>query len=466
MTHTEFGKLLNGVLEETPYSKNEIIRRTGIDRSSFYQFLKGKRLPDPEKLQKILTGAEISSGMTARVMKALDEARYSDLAYGYIEIVRQCMGSVKEAEFFRAADFDDAEIPLQPEDGELMRPVSGRNAVNFAIVRFIRESGGDHLEAFLPLEAARLLLRYRTIFGKGGDIRLLFHFPDFVGMERRHSASKFHDLIPLALTVDCDIRFFYTSEDLTDGTGLLYPYYIISEKGVLFLSAGLDEAFFCRDLSLREAFRTAYGKILPLAGRISDRDESVGRIQEMITGLLKKTDPDQPIYLVVPSPCMTLLATEKLVKAFAPEELRDTFWQYASSLQAAHPVEIVAPEGLRTMAETGILEENGIRIRFPKEVVHQALTGFRRRLGKTFFIGNTTHIAMPEAWSFLIAPERSVSLLPYVSDGPIVSFFEKNVIGAFSAAFGQSLDYFVIGEEAAGRMLDHYIRETSPGEST
>ncbi len=461
MTHTEFGKMLNEVLEGSPYSKNEIIRRTGIDRSSFFQFLKGKRLPDPEKLQKILSYSEITPEGRTQILRALDEARYSDIAYSYIEIVRQCLGSVKEAEFFRTEDPGDMEIPVPEGREKLQRPVSGRNAVNSAIVRFIRASGGHPLDAFLPLEATRLLLRYRTIFGRGGDIRLLFHFPDFAGTERLHSASKFHDLIPLAITVDCDIRFFYTSEDLTEGAGLLYPYYIISGKGVLFLSAGLDAAFFSGDPALTDAFRDAYRKVLPLAERISDRDSSIARKQKMIGDLLKSGEPAQSLYLIVPSPCMTLLATEELVRAYAPEEIRDTFWQYASSLQAAHPIEIVSPEGIRSMAETGIMEENGIRIHLPGSVVHQALAGYRRRLGRTFFIGNTTHIAMPEAWSFLIAPGRSVSLIPYLSDGPIVSFFEKNVIGAFSAAFSQNLDYFVMGEKASGRMLDHYIRETS-----
>ena len=49
MTQIEFAKILNEMIESIPNTKNEIIGRTGIDRSTFFKFLSGKRFPTADQ---------------------------------------------------------------------------------------------------------------------------------------------------------------------------------------------------------------------------------------------------------------------------------------------------------------------------------------------------------------------------------------------------------------------------------
>ena len=54
------GEVLDQYISDTLTSKNSVIQMLGIDRSSFYQILKGKRLPTSSQLRTLLDILNIS----------------------------------------------------------------------------------------------------------------------------------------------------------------------------------------------------------------------------------------------------------------------------------------------------------------------------------------------------------------------------------------------------------------------
>lgn len=485
MTQNEYSAILRGMITKYDVSVNNAIKKTSINRSSFYKFMNGTRLPTPSQLQEIIQNLGMSGSDAELLLSGYEEARYGTVAWINHEIVRECLASVSEAEFSSrfitdridgsmknkgdkeansqtAAGSGESDLTKAAEEKIGTDLISGRTSVDQAMVQFIEISSQlddtSSIYAFLPLEATHLLTKYcRGFCSDRHQIHFLFHFSSTTDDIDKHSSPKFHDLIPMALSVQLVVHFFYGASNLLEGLGLLYPYYVISSLGVLLMNAKMNTAYLETSPQTVRMYRLAYERILPLSEEITHRNTSLAETQAQIMTAIQSAEK---LYLLDPSPCMSLVATEELVNLLVPENMRSHVWQYCAALQAAEPVEIVSVNGIRRMATQYYLSECGIKIQATKDVIHEVLIGLRNRLGSTFFISDGNHITMPEDWGVTVVPGQSVSLVPYLDSYDTVSFLEKNVLNAFSVAFERDMDYFILDQKDAEKILDHYIDET------
>lgn len=485
MTQNEYSSLLRGMITKYDVSVNNAIKKTSINRSSFYKFMNGSRLPTPAQLQEIIQNLGMSDSDAQLLQRGYEEVRYGTVAWINHEIVRECLNSVSEAEFSSRFEVQQITTPNEIETGSHdtdnetaesiksdltsavkekigMDMITGRSSVDHALIQFMEISSqlndSSAIYAFLPLEATRLLTKYCHGFcSDRHQIHFLFHFSSTTDDIDKHSSPKFHDLIPMALSVQSVVHFFYGASNLLDGLGLLYPYYMISSIGVLFMNAKMDAAYLETSSQTVRMYQQAYERILPLTDEITHRNKSLAEMQMQIMSALRSTDK---IFLLDPTPCMSLMATEGLVNLLAPENMRSNLWKFCLSLQEAKPVEIVSMNGLHKMATQYYLSESGVKIQATKEIVHEVLIGLRKRLGNTFFISDSNHITVPEDFGVTVVPGQYVSLVPYLDSYDTVSFLEKNVLNAFSVAFERDMDYFILDQKEAEKVLNHYIDMT------
>ena len=474
MTQIEFGRLLNEMMEALDESKNEIISRTGIDRSTFFKFLNGKRFPTADQLNVIIRKSGISESDGRKLRKAYDETHYSHVLYNYIEVASQCLNAMMEAsyirEYVRSKASPGTNLKIGSETihgicGILQNEIQGRRDIEHAILTFLNSEifrGGTEICCFLPLIATKFLIKNRNFIQHcSSKVHLLFRFSDTLNEISHHNAPQFYDLIPMALTLDCRIRFFYGESDLTDGAGLLFPYYVISQSGVLFLNSQLTEGVITQDKTLTGAYQREFDRAFLMAEEITDRIESLDDVRSVIVGQVRSMHARDHLLMLNHFPCMNLIATEDLVRKMITPTLQESMWAYSSMLQNASPIEIVSADGIRRMAETCRLEEYHYCIQTTRKVAHSVLLGLRERLGKTLYIADSSHLNVPEEWSVFSVPEKSVILIPQQEDSTAVSICEKNILHGFSTAFENSLEYFVMPEQKAEKILDYCIEETS-----
>lgn len=478
MTQIEFAKILNEMIESIPNTKNETIGRTGIDRSTFFKFLSGKRFPTADQLASIIEKSGIKESDVKKLRKAYDETHYSHILYNNIEVVRQCLEAMTEASYLKKYErSNDTDIfPLDQAESEtgakaeevittIHHEIQGRSDIEYAIVTLINgeiSRGGVETYCFLPLNATKFLIKNRNIVQHcNNKVHFLFRFSDTLDELSKHTAPQFYDLIPMALAVDCQIRFFYGGSDLADGTGLLFPYYIISGSGVLFLNSQLTEGVYTQDKTLIDVYQRAYKRAFLMSDEITDRIESLDDVRSVIVNQISLMHASDHLLMINHSPCMNMIATEELVRKFIDPSIQDKMWAYSSMLQNSSPIEIVSLEGIREMAATYRLEEYNFRMSTTKEIAHNVLLGLRARLGKTLFIADSNHLVIPEEWSVFAVPERSIILIPQYEKSTAVSLYEKNILHSFSVAFDTGLEYFVLTTQMAERILDYYIEETA-----
>lgn len=73
----KFGRTLSQCIDDTDLSKETIIKKMKIDRSSFYQYLNGKRTVSKQTFRKVYRILALSSN--------LDPYRFSELIDSYEE---------------------------------------------------------------------------------------------------------------------------------------------------------------------------------------------------------------------------------------------------------------------------------------------------------------------------------------------------------------------------------------------
>ena len=471
MTRKEFGQLLKETVLKYDISVNNAIRKTNINRSSYFKFLSGERVPTYAQIHEIISSLSMSEKDGKILIKSFEKVRYSAIAWINHEIVRECLKSVTEWElshhyqtFVSSAIQVHTNSFLSEKTKEIssLKNIQGKAAVSDALILFIQLSSealkDTDIYAFLPLDATTSLLRcHIDINNEKQSLHFLFHFSDSTDDADRHDAPKFHDLIPLSLSLRASVHFFYGPSDLTEGLGLLYPYYVISDLGILYLNARLDSAYISTDRDQIQANRAAYQKVLPMTYDILQRNHSLHTLQEK---MLAAINASEKIYMIDPSPCIALIATKELAQVMVPTENRKELWAYCSALQQAAPLEIVSAEGIQKMVAEKSLSECGLAFHASETVVHSVLLRLKDRLGKTLFIADSNHITVPEDWGTLVVPDREVTLFPYEDSFDTVSFKEKSVLSAFSASFERSLDYFVLRPNLAERILDYYLQKT------
>lgn len=70
--------MLAKTLEEKQMSKNEVIRKTGIDRSSFYQILGNRRMATPVQFLKIINVLQLDAADRIRFLGQYERERVGD----------------------------------------------------------------------------------------------------------------------------------------------------------------------------------------------------------------------------------------------------------------------------------------------------------------------------------------------------------------------------------------------------
>ncbi|MEE3420266.1 MAG: hypothetical protein VZR02_04080 [Lachnospiraceae bacterium] len=450
-----FADMLNSMIDRLPISKNELIRETGINRSTFFKFLKGDRLPTGAQMMTIVETAGFPAEETTRLRKAFEREHYGYMSYRSIELVRQFMESaVESTDILHLPAADDS-----GEEEELETRYEGTADVRRGMLHFLKKARRGSVPpifAFLPLEEAYYVATSRVLAPGGREVHFLFSFPDTLDDLDSHVAPYVRYLLPIVFSPDCQVNYYYSMSDLAQGTGILYPYYILTEDEAFFIDAETSSAYVTCAPELVDILRQTFKKRLPFTEEILHPHKTLAETQAEILSLVKENG----ICMFGPTPCLSLLATEDLARAYMPPQMQDALISYFTGLQASNPIEVISADGLRKMVEENGISEIGIHVTMPRPVMHQALLALKARLGTSLFIADSKKITIPAGWSVNVIPDNAVYLVPYIESFDTVIIREKNLVEAFTQVFDMSLDFFTFDTPASERLLDYYIDAT------
>lgn len=89
-----FHSLLNSIIDSQSVTKNSLINETGIDRSSFYQILSGKRIPTKDQITSIIRQLDISATDEMALYDAFYLERLGETNYHYLKFTEKCLNVI------------------------------------------------------------------------------------------------------------------------------------------------------------------------------------------------------------------------------------------------------------------------------------------------------------------------------------------------------------------------------------
>ena len=92
------GSMLSDLLSQASESKNYVIRETGIDRSTFYQILRGNRIATEDQIERICEYIHPDAATYGKLIDCYEEERVDAKTYQNRQHVKQFFNSLSEEE--------------------------------------------------------------------------------------------------------------------------------------------------------------------------------------------------------------------------------------------------------------------------------------------------------------------------------------------------------------------------------
>ena len=458
-------QILTRYIEISGSSNNAIIRRTKIDRSSFYKILNGKRIPTQEQAEHIIR---------AMMLPYREENQLRDL------LMRRVVGE-REWEDRKQVQLilqmlSEPELPIVTSMlGELKsdsEPIAtGVSQTNQMLLRFIHEALSNEeaaLDFFVDVRNDSFFNNLKALCslqtGRNVQLRQLLQLPSGEGLpgEENQALMYFKEIIYFFSMTHIDFQSHYYYERMTrpGGIGVLFPYYLISAQGVLLINEDFTSAYLLKDPKVcslyRDAFEATFAKTKPVIHYLNYMEHAKA-LENHMEGV-----SFYPVFSV------SLIATkERISKYVGDPQLAEMFIQHCQILREKCPVRMYSTvEGMRRFAETGIIDElpPGLISAISIDDRIRILQDYRSFLGTRLFFVDEKQMPTSQRWAITVYEGDVMYLYRPVAEvngtSRVIAVRERNVIDAFSIFFNGLVEGAgLLDIEAAQQEVDRLIAE-------
>lgn len=464
--YERFSQFLKEAVDRTGLHNNEMIRSLGIDRSSYYQFLKGTRLPTKEQYQALkhfmlLPKEEIMQLDDVYFRSVLGENTWEDILN-----VREFVKMLSKASYPSGLGSENliSDIPEtggkndRSTDRQTVRFLRGQKEVEAGIEEVLHEALQEKkLDYHMPVSADTFYILLRKLAvraGKDMEVRQLAGLQGGRIADRKEAAGIFRGLLGFLSSrpdIYPECRYYYNAAGKISDSGLLYPWYIISGNIVLMISSDFCSGVFSCDEELAKAFSEQFGKAfsesVPLMKKYGALEQNLRAVREFLQG--KKEVNYEAI------PCTAMIATPQMIRKYVIPQAQEALIQHCEALQKDETmIDISSITGLKKFIETKRIPE--IPEAFMRPVETEDLIWYMdnvlERLGSTLFIIDESRIPPVYDWDITIIEGYSVLIHQHNFDTIIVD--EKNIVDIFTS-FAQNISEtpFVMDMEKARKEL-------------
>ena len=421
-------QILTRYIETCGSSNNAIIRRTKIDRSSFYKILNGKRMPTEEQAERIIR---------AMMLPYREENQLRDMLMRLVVGEREWEDRKQVQRILQM--LSEPELPVVTSMlGELQsgsEPVAtGVSQTNQILLRFIHEALSNEeaaLDFFVDVRNDSFFNNLKALCslqtGRNVQLRQLLQLPSGEGLpgEENQALMYFKEIIYFFSMTHIDFQSHYYYERMTrpGGIGVLFPYYLISAQCVLLINEDLTSACLLKDPKFcslyRDAFESAFAKTKPVIHYLNYMEHAKA-LENHMEGV-----SFYPVFSV------SLIATKERI------------YKYVRDPQMAAPGLISA-----------ISIDDRIRI----------LQDYRSFLGTRLFFVDEKQMPTSQRWAITVYEGDVMYLYRPVAEvngtSRVIAVRERNVIDAFSIFFNGLVEGAgLLDIEAAQQEVDRLIAE-------
>ena len=459
-----FHKLLNSIIDSQSVTKNSLINETGIDRSSFYQILSGKRIPTKDQITSIIRQLDISAADEMALYDAFYLERLGETNYHYLKFTEKCLNVIGASDIDAKASSRQIlplslelqnKLPDDPVDTAQSQAATGTilyhstDEIICGLTKFLIHASkkeNNHLQVSLPFDLSsriKLFSNIQSLITSGkfqnATISQLLHFQTKNPNDITEKLDGFATLLESILTKEPNITYniyYYSNEQkVSKNSGVLFPFYIITDDASLLLNADANKGCLLTDPSLiglmREEFASVFDHAKPFLSSFSQKE---------LPQFQARSIPAEEVIFIQKHPGACLMVTDDLVDKYVPEEFKETLKQHFHFMQQMNASEGITLDGIREFARNHVISESGFYVEADTPDIINALEQLKARLDRNLFVLDTEKIPVSDNWAFLLYTDQYALLVPNKELDFIICVSDPDIIHALTYTF-HSVDF-------------------------
>ena len=459
-----FHSLLNSIIDSQSVTKNSLINETGIDRSSFYQILSGKRIPTKDQITSIIRQLDISAADEMALYDAFYLERLGETNYHYLKFTEKCLRVIGSPYIDANASNNQTpscsqelqnKLPDNPIDTDQSQAATGTilyhstDEIICGLTKFLIHASkkeNNHLQVSLPFDLSSRIKLFSSIqslitSGKfqNATISQILHFQTKNPNDITEKLDGFATLLESILTKEPNITYniyYYSNEQkVSKNSGVLFPFYIITDDASLLLNADANKGCLLTDPSLiglmREEFASVFDHAKPFLSSFSQKE---------LPQFQARSIPAEEVIFIQKHPGACLVVTDDLVEKYVPEEFKETLKQHFHFMQQMNASEGITLDGIREFARNHVISEPGFYVEANTSDIINALEQLEARLDRNLFVLDTEKIPVSDNWAFLLYPDQYALLVPNKELDFIICVSDPDIIHALTYTF-HSIDF-------------------------
>lgn len=459
-----FHSLLNSIIDSQSVTKNSLINETGIDRSSFYQILSGKRIPTKDQITSIIRQLDISAADEMALYDAFYLERLGEVNYHYLKFTENCLRVIGSPYIDANASNNQTpscsqelqnKLPDNPIDTDQSQAATGTilyhstDEIICGLTKFLIHASkkeNNHLQVSLPFDLSSRIKLFSNIHSlitsgkfQNATISQILHFqtknPDDITEKLDGFATLLESILTKGTNITYNIYYYSNEQKVSKNSGVLFPFYIITDDASLLLNADANKGCLLTDPSLigfmRKEFASVFDHAKPFLSSFSQKE---------LPQFQARSIPAEEVIFIQKHPGACLMVTDDLVEKYVPEEFKETLKQHFHFMQQMNASEGITLDGIREFARNHVISESGFYVEANTSDIINALEQLEARLDRNLFVLDTEKIPVSDNWAFLLYPDQYALLVPNKELDFIICVSDPDIIHALTYTF-HSVDF-------------------------
>lgn len=479
-----FHSLLNSIIDSQSVTKNSLINETGIDRSSFYQILSGKRIPTKDQITSIIRQLDISAADEMALYDAFYLERLGEVNYHYLKFTEKCLRVIGSPYIDANASNNQTpsrsqelqnKLPDNPIDADQSQAATGTilyhstDEIICGLTKFLIHASkkeNNHLQVSLPFDLSsriKLFSNIQSLITSGkfqnATISQILHFqtknPNDITEKLDGFATLLESILTKGTNITYNIYYYSNEQKVSKNSGVLFPFYIITDDASLLLNADANKGCLLTDPSLigfmRKEFDSVFDHAKPFLSSFSQKE---------LPQFQARSIPAEEVIFIQKHPGACLMVTDDLVEKYVPEEFKETLKQHFHFMQQMNASEGITLDGIREFARNHVISESGFYVKADTPDIINALEQLKSRLDRNLFVLDTEKIPVSDNWAFLLYPDQYALLVPNKKLDFIICVSDPDIIQALTYTF-HSVDFnnFILDKKYVKHELQKLISE-------
>lgn len=331
---SDFSEMLSFAIKSRNINVNEMIQYCGVDRSTMYQIIRGKRKPaSMELVENIAAFMELSPSERRQFLDTYEITRIGKEKFYNRKSVCQFLLNfdlLKSKAYLNLDTQPSSNVSFGDADSTLTICLHQQSQISAYIHKILeQESSKEHGKIYIIAQPSHLekinLSAYLLNFGSNISVQHILcmdNSKDLLSSEQNYNINCFKDILPFyGMQYEYVPYYYYDQVNSHFGSFNLMPCLFLTSSAAVVCSNDLMEGFYFSSSDIISSLNRYFHDALSNAKPLSTSFRSV--LDTFLQNFYHKTSAQNIQYYLAAEPCLIRFFSDKILEQHLKSELSD-----------------------------------------------------------------------------------------------------------------------------------------------